>query len=295
MTTIKTKLRDLENCLRNMKSLIVAYSGGLDSAFLAVVAGHVLGKKTLAVTGRSPSLSERDWHDAQSVAKTFGFAHKAIAVNEIRDRRYANNPADRCYYCKLALFTVLKKMARKKGFSFVVDGTNTDDLGDYRPGLEAARKRDIRHPLQECGFGKHDIRLAAREMGLAIANKPPSPCLASRFPYGTLITETKLRAVDALETRIRRMGFSDCRARVEARGIVRIEVPERELKLALSARTRRSILLAARKAGFKYVVLDLAGLRSGNLNWTQTGTKAFSVVASRRTMVDRQRHPPALK
>lgn len=257
-----------------MKSLLVAYSGGLDSALLAVVAGRVLGKKMLAVTGRSPALSDRDWQDAQNVAKAFGFKHETISVNEIRDKRYAVNSKNRCYYCKSALFKRLQKMAGTRGFDVIADGTNADDLSDYRPGLKAGHEHGIRHPLQECGFTKRDIRLAARQLGLSIADKPASPCLASRFPYGTPIIQSQLQAVDALETKIRRLGFSDCRARVEARNIARIEVPERELKLALDPKTRRSILLAARKAGFNYAVLDLAGLRSGNLNWEKIGTKA---------------------
>lgn len=274
MITIRKKLQALEKCLRNMKSLLVAYSGGLDSAFLAVVAGRVLGKRLLAVTGRSPSLSDRDWRDAQDVAGSFGFKHETIAINETRDKRYAANPANRCYYCKSALFTRLQKMAGSRGFDFVADGTNADDLNDYRPGLKAGHEHGIRRPLQECGFTKSDIRLAARQLGLSIAGKPASPCLASRFPYGTPITIKQMRAVDNLENRIRRLGFSDCRARVEARGTARIEVPEGELKSAMDAKTRKSILLAARKTGFNYAVLDLAGLKSGNLNWEKIGAKA---------------------
>jgi len=274
MTNIQSKLHNLEKCLQKMKSLMVAYSGGLDSAFLAVVAGKVLGKKMLAVTGRSPSLSDRDWRDAQNVARTFGFRHETIAVNEIRDKRYAVNPKNRCYYCKSALFTRLQKMAGTRGFDAVADGTNADDRHDFRPGLKAGRECGIRHPLQECGFTKADIRLAARKFGLAIADKPASPCLASRFPYGTPITPAQLRAIDALETKIRRLGFTDCRTRVEPRGIVRIEVPENELPLAIENKMRKSILTAAKKAGFNYAVLDLAGLRSGNLNWEKIGTKA---------------------
>jgi len=252
-----------------MKSLMVAYSGGLDSAFLAVVAGRVLGKRMLAVTGRSPSLSDRDWRDAQDVAKAFGFKHETISVNEMRDKRYAVNPKNRCYYCKSALFTRMQKMAGTRGFDVIADGTNADDLNDFRPGLKAGQECGIRHPLQECGFTKSDIRLAASQFGLSIADKPASPCLASRFPYGTPITQSQLRAVDVLETKIRRLGFSDCRARVEARNIARIEVPEKELKLALEDNIRKSILSAAQKAGFDYAVLDLNGLRSGNLNQTR--------------------------
>jgi len=259
-----------------MKSLLVAYSGGLDSTFLAVVAGRVLGKRMLAVTGQSPALSSRDWRDARTAAKKFGFRHATIAINETQKPQYAANPKNRCYYCKLALFMRLQKMARERGLAFVADGTNADDLSDYRPGLKAAQEHRIRHPLQECGFTKSDIRLAARRMGLSIANKPPSPCLASRFPYGTPITQPQLRAVDVLETKIRALGFSDCRARIEARGIVRIEVPEKELPLATKNKTRKSILAAARKTGFNYAVLDLAGLRSGNLNWEKTGTRRRS-------------------
>ncbi|MFC1454113.1 ATP-dependent sacrificial sulfur transferase LarE [Verrucomicrobiota bacterium] len=266
MATIQSKLGKLEKYLLKTKSLLVAYSGGLDSALLAVVAGRVLGKKMLAVTGRSPSLSDRDLRDARDMARAFGFQHKTININETRDKHYAANPKNRCYYCKSALFTQLHKTARARGFDMIADGTNSDDLSDYRPGLKAGHEHGIRHPLQKCGFTKRDIRLAARKLGLSIANKPASPCLASRFPYGTPITQTQLRSVDTMETKIRALGFSDCRARIEARGIVRIEVPQNELSMALDAKVRKSILLTARKAGFNYAVLDLAGLRSGNLN-----------------------------
>ncbi len=268
MANLQTKLRNLEKCLRKMKSLLVSYSGGLDSAFLAVAAGRVLGKQMLAVTGRSPSLPNRDWRDARNVSRTFGFRHETISVNEMRDKRYAVNPANRCYYCKSVLFTVLKKMAKTRGLKFVADGTNADDLSDYRPGLKAGREHGIRHPLQECGLTKADIRLASRKLGLSIADKPASPCLASRFPYGTPITAKQLRSIDILENKIRSLGFGDCRARIEARGIVRIEVPEKELRQAAETRTRQTILKVSRNAGFNYAVLDLAGLRSGNLNRT---------------------------
>ncbi len=266
MTTIKLKIFCLEKWLKRTESLLVAYSGGLDSALLAVTAGQVLGKKMLAVTGRSPSLSDRDLRDARDMARAFGFQHKTININETRDKRYAANPVNRCYYCKSALFTRLQKMAKLRGFDMIADGTNADDLNDYRPGLKAGHEHGIRHPLQECGFTKRDIRLAAKKLGLSIADKPASPCLASRFPYGTPITQTQLRSVDTMETKIRALGFSDCRARIEERGIVRIEVPQNELSTALKGKARKSILLAARKAGFNYAVLDLAGLRSGNLN-----------------------------
>lgn len=269
MKTLNAKMRELEKRLRGMKSLLVAYSGGLDSAFLAVMASRALGKRTLAVTARSPSLSSRDWRDAQRTAKTFRFRHATVSVNEVRDRRYARNPANRCYYCKSIVFKRLLKMAAQRGFRTVADGTNLDDLNDYRPGMKAAGELGIVHPLRECGFTKRDIRRAARRLGLAQADKPPSPCLASRFPYGTPITAGQLRLVDALENRIRALGFSDCRARVEARGIARIELPDGEMRKALEPRARKAILKAACQSGFKYAVLDLAGLRSGNLNWTQ--------------------------
>jgi uncharacterized protein len=267
MKRLKNKIRSLEKRLQNMKSIIVAYSGGLDSTFLSVVGARVLGKNMLAVTARSPALSSRDWRDAQSMAKTFGFRHETVSIRETRDQRYLSNPKNRCYYCKSALFTRLLKIAKRRGFSTVADGTNADDLRDYRPGLQAGYEYGVRHPLQECKFTKNDVRHAARQLKIPLADKPASPCLASRFPYGTTITEKKLRAIDALETTIRRLGFRDCRARVEPRGIVRLEVPEGELKRALDINTRKSILAAAQKAGFAYAVLDLAGLRSGNLNF----------------------------
>jgi len=266
MTTVQTKISNLEKCLRKMGSLLVSYSGGLDSAFLAVVANRTLGKNMLAVTSRSPALSTLDWRDAKTVASFFGFKHEVISIEETSDKRYVANPANRCYYCKSSLFKRLRQIAKKRKLKFMVDGANMDDLSDYRPGLKAAAESGVRHPLQECKFTKKDIRVAARLLKIPLADKPASPCLASRFPYGTPITAKQLRAIDVLEKKIRGLGFSDCRARIEARGIVRLEVPENELPLAAENKTRKSILTAARKANFNYAVLDLAGLRSGNLN-----------------------------
>lgn len=264
--TVQDKLRSLRCCLRGMGPLLVAFSGGLDSSLLAVVARQALGKNILAVTVRSPSLASRDLQDAKKTAGTFGIRHKVVCADDMRIPHFAANPENRCYYCKLSHFTLLKKIARSLGFKTIADGTNADDLHDFRPGLKAAKKLGVKHPLQACGFTKRDIRRAARLLGLAVAAKPASPCLASRFPYGTPITRRQLRLLDILETKIRNLGFSDCRARVEARGIVRIEIPENEIEKALDHRLRKQLLAAALKAGFRYAALDLAGLRSGNLN-----------------------------
>ena len=266
MTTIKFKLRALKDCLRKMEPLLVAFSGGLDSSLLAVVARQVLGNNVLAVTIRSPALSTRDLQDAKKIARSFGIRHRVVCADDLRIPYFVANPENRCYYCKFSHFTLLKKIAKARGFKTIADGTNADDLNDFRPGLKAASELGIKHPLQECGFAKRDIRRAARLLGLATAAKPASPCLASRFPYGTPITRRQLRQLDILETKIRDMGFSDCRARVETRGIARIEIPENEIKKALDNRLRKQLLSAALKAGFRYAALDLAGLRSGNLN-----------------------------
>ncbi|MFA7159795.1 MAG: ATP-dependent sacrificial sulfur transferase LarE [Kiritimatiellia bacterium] len=266
MPAIKSKLRALKDCLRKMEPLLVAFSGGLDSSLLAVAARQVLGNNILAVTIRSPALSTRDLQDAKKIARAFGIRHRVVCADDLRIPHFTANPENRCYYCKFSHFTLLKKIARSQGFKTIADGTNADDLNDFRPGLKAASELGIKHPLQECGFAKRDIRRAARLLDLAVADKPASPCLASRFPYGTPITRRQLRMLDILETKIRSMGFSDCRARVEARGIVRIEIPENEIAKSLDNRLRKRLLAAALKAGFRYAALDLAGLRSGNLN-----------------------------
>jgi pyridinium-3,5-biscarboxylic acid mononucleotide sulfurtransferase len=273
--SLDTKLARLHSLLADLPSALVALSGGVDSSFLLRVAADAMGPRCTALTTVSLTTPDDDLADARALAMGLAIPHVVVDTNELLIPGYAANPVNRCYFCKDNLYTICAAEAAARGIGVVLDGANLDDLGDHRPGLTAAAERQVRHPLVECGFTKAEIRAASRHLGLVTWDRPSSPCLSSRFPYGTAITPERLAQVAAGERLLRQLGFGELRLRHHER-IARLEVPPDQFARLCEPALRQQVVDGLRALGFAFVTLDLQGFRSGSLNEGIAGTTAAS-------------------
>jgi uncharacterized protein len=273
---LDTKLARMRAILAPMRSVIVAFSGGVDSTFVLKVAHDAISDRVLALTTTSPTMPDEDRESALAMAQAIGARHLVVESNELEIPGYAANPINRCYLCKHNLFTVCVAKAAELGIDEIVDGLNLDDLHDYRPGMQAASEKRVRHPLVEAELTKAEIRELSRAMGLPTWDRPASPCLSSRFPYGTTITPEGLAKVAAGEQLLHSMGFKIARVRFHGE-VARLELERSEIARIFAPEIRDTVDREFRKIGFRFVAIDLKGFRSGSLNEGVIANPASSV------------------
>jgi len=261
--TAERKEAQLSALLKQMESVLISFSGGVDSSYLLKVAHGALGTNAVAATGLSQTYAAEEMEEARIIADEIGAEHVVVDTSELTDPRYADNTHQRCFFCKTELYSRLSDLARQRGLKVVVDGSNTDDLDDFRPGMRAAREFGVRSPLQEVGLSKTEIRMLSERLGLRTWDKPAVACLSSRFAYGDPITVEKLRQVAAAESAVRSLGFRGFRVRHHDH-LARLEVPREQFALAIESADE--LVEALHTAGYRHVVLDLAGYRSGSTN-----------------------------
>jgi pyridinium-3,5-biscarboxylic acid mononucleotide sulfurtransferase len=271
-----TRIEELEARIRSLGSCVVAFSGGVDSSLVAALASRALGERALAVTAVSPALATGELEGSRDVARVIGIRHETITTSELEREGYRANGRDRCYHCKTELYDQLAALAARRRYAAVVSGANADDVGDWRPGLRAAEEHSVIHPLLEAGVGKEEVRRLARELGVPSAEKPASPCLASRIPYGTAVDPAVLAQIDGAEHALKRLGYHVLRVRHYGT-LGRVELADDELR-TLTSDSRAAIVAALNAAGYAEVVISDEPFRSGSLN--ASFTKRLAVAGS---------------
>ena len=264
---LQNKLDILRKCIGDLGSLAVGFSGGVDSSLLIFVAHEVLKDKAIAVTCVDGAVPERELNEAKAFCRDRGIKHIVCPVNPMKDEEYRKNGPDRCYYCKKGVYSEIKKIADREGITYLAEGSNMDDLGDYRPGLRAVEELSVKSPLREAGLNKADVRAISKALGLPTWSKPAYACLASRFVYGEEITEEKLRMIDLAEQFLIEQGFPDERVRLHG-NMARIEVPPKDIPRLASDRVREAVFKRFKEIGFTFVTLDMQGYRRGSMNVT---------------------------
>lgn len=264
--SVTSKYQHLQTILREMGSVAIGYSGGVDSTLLLKVAVDVLGDNAVAMIGRSETYPTREFEEAVKIAESIGARYVVVRTEETDIIKFKENPANRCYFCKTELFGKLKDVAAREGLRWIADGTITDDVGDFRPGLKAKSEKNVRSPLLEAGFSKVDVRELSKHLGLPTWDKPAFACLSSRFPYGMSITKENLTRVDSAETFLRDQGFRFFRVRFHDERTARIEVGKEEIHRLLDDSLRERLVAHLKHLGFTYITLDLQGYRTGSMN-----------------------------
>ncbi len=265
-TDVRAKCERLLGALADLPGVAVALSGGVDSSVVAKAAVLALGERAVAVTADSPSVPRAELEQAARLAAAIGIRHVVVRTNEFDDPNYLRNGGDRCYFCKSELYSRVVQILPTLGVGVVCSGANLDDLGDYRPGLTAAAEQGVRHPLQEAGFTKADVRAAAKLWGLPVWDKPASPCLSSRLAPGLAVTPERTGRVESAEAYLKSLGVRDCRVRYHEGDLARVELPTDEIERFLAADVRGPLTAKLKALGFKFVTIDLEGFRSGSLN-----------------------------
>jgi len=264
LTEIYKKLSDLRKLLKSFGSAAIAFSGGVDSTFLLKVAHDELGEKAVAVTVVSPLIPKKEAQDAENFCKNEDIRHFVLELDPLKISGFKDNPENRCYICKKEIFNKIKSLASENGIFTVCEGSNADDTGDYRPGMQAIRELGIKSPLLECGLTKNEIRILSKEMDLPCWNKPSAACLASRFVYGEEITEKKLKMVEFAEDFLHKKGFLQQRVRIHGENLARIEIEKNDFEKILAVKDEINSFF--KELGFVYTTLDLTGFRSGSMN-----------------------------
>ena len=264
---LEKKLSKLKNYLRSIDSAIIAFSGGVDSTFLLKIASDILKDKVIAVTAKSPTFTQTELKDSKIIAQELKVKQVIIQTGELQNKSFTANDRERCYYCKNELLGLISKYAKKNNFNYIFDGSNYEDVNDWRPGAKAVKKWGVISPLKEAGLTKEEIRTASKELGLSTWDKPAAACLASRIPYGTKITEDLLKKIGSAESALKKLGFKQVRVRHHG-NIARIELPTHDIRKILNSKIKNTVIKSLKKLGYIYITLDIEGYTTGSMNKT---------------------------